>query len=50
MTNGGLGVPADESEITIMVRRALLMGFAPMMTQGLVFFISDPAVGSRLTQ
>jgi hypothetical protein len=50
MTNGGLGVPADESGITTMVRRALLIGLAPMMTQGLVFFISDPAVGSRLTQ
>jgi len=50
MTNGGLGVPDDESGITTKVRRALLMGLALIMTHGLVFLISDPAVGSRLTQ
>jgi hypothetical protein len=50
MTSGGLGVPDDDSGITTTVRRALLIGLAPTITQGIVFFISDPAVGSRLTQ
>jgi hypothetical protein len=50
MVRGGRGLPAEERGTTTTVLLASLIGVAPIITQGRFFLISDPIVGSRLTQ
>lgn len=50
IASGGRACPELESGKIITVRRALLIGEAPISTQGRCLRLSEPMVGSRLTQ
>lgn len=49
MIGGWGGLEEEESGTTKTVLRAELIGDAPTKTQGRIFLISEPWVGSRLT-